>query len=142
MNFIVAKFLHVAAAGITFGGVVVMLWALMPSLGKVDSQAAATLTDLVGRRFRWMIWTVIVFLLGTGIWMIVLVFTVGVPGPLYHIILGVKILLALVIFAIALGITVPAKGLESMRQSRRRWMIIEVHLIVVVFFLGVWLGRM
>jgi hypothetical protein len=28
-----------------------------------------------------------------------------------------------------------------MRQNRKRWMVINIHLIAVVFFLGVWLGR-
>ncbi len=141
MDFVVAKFLHVASAGIVFGGVAVTLWALMPALGGVDPQAAASLSDLVGRRFRWMIWTAIVLLLATGIWMLVLVFTTASPRVPYHMILGIKIILALAIFVIALGITLPMKALEGMRRNRRRWMIINIHLMVIVFFLGVWLGR-
>lgn len=141
MDFVVGKFLHVASAAIAFGGVVFTLWALMPSLTEIDSQAASTLADQVGRRFSWMVWAVIVLLLFTGIWIIIMVFKAGTPRPLFHIILGVKILLALGVFSIALGVTLPLKGLESMRQNRRRWMIINFHLITIVFFLGVWLGR-
>jgi putative copper export protein len=108
----------------------------------MDAGGVAEVSDRVARRFGGMIWIVIVLLLVTGIYMLVLVTTSGVPSRSYHMIVGIKILLALAIFTIALGTTLPMKALETMRQNRRRWMIINIHLIAIVFFLGVWLGNM
>ena len=142
MDFVVAKFLHVVSAAIALGGIAVILWALLPSLGGMDAEAAAAVSDQVARRFGAMVWVVIVLLLVTGIYMLVLVTTSGVPSRSYHAIVGIKILLALAVFGISLGITLPMKGLESRRKNRRRWMIINIHLIAIVFFLGVWLGNM
>jgi putative copper export protein len=142
VDFVVAKFLHVVSAAIALGGIAVILWALMPSLGGMDAGGAAAVSDRVARRFGAMVWIVIVLLLATGIYMLVRVTTGGVPSRSYHAIVGIKILLALAVFVIALGTTLPMKALESMRQNRRRWMIINIHLIAIVFFLGVWLGNM
>lgn len=123
------------------GGIALTLWALMPSLKEVNPESAATISQGVSRRFGVMIWITITILFLTGLWMVVLVIATGVPHALYHSILGIKIILALVIFLIALGITLPIKSLEKMRQNKRRWMVINIHLILIVFFLGVWLGR-
>ncbi len=123
------------------GGVTFALWALMPSMGGIDPETAGKLMGEVVRLFGRMIWIVIALLVLTGIWMIVVVAAAGVPQPLYHSILGIKVILALAIFFIAYGVLAPVKALESMRQNRKRWMVINIHLIAVVFFLGVWLGR-
>ncbi len=141
MDFVIIKFLHVASAGIVMGGVAFALWALMPSMGGIDPEAAEKLMGGVIPRFGRMIWIVIALLVLTGIWMLVVVTGAGVPRPLYHSILGIKVILALGIFFIAFGVLAPVKALESMRQNRKRWMVINIHLIAIVFFLGVWLGR-
>lgn len=141
VDFIVAKFLHVTFAAIAMGGIALTLWALIPALKEVSPESAATISQGVSRRFGVMIWITISILFLTGLWMVVLVIAAGVPHALYHSILGIKIILALLIFLIALGITLPMKFLEKMRQNKRRWMVINIHLIVIVFFLGVWLGR-
>ena len=141
MDFVIIKFLHVASAGIAMGGVTFALWALMPSMGGIDPETAGKLMGEVVRLFGRMIWIVIALLVLTDIWMIVVVAAAGVPQPLYHSILGIKVILALAIFFIAYGVLAPVKALESMRQNRKRWMVINIHLIAVVFFLGVWLGR-
>ncbi len=140
MDFVIAKFLHVMSAAIAFGGVAFVLWALMPSAGRIDSEASGKLMESVTVRFSRMIWIAIALLIITGIWMIIVVMT-AVPSPLYHSILGIKIILAIVIFTIAIALTLPGKAFQSMKQNRRRWMIINIHLFVIVFFLGVWLGR-
>ena len=141
MDFVIAKFLHVMSAAIAFGGVAFVLWALMPSLGRIDSEASGKLMENAAVRFSRMIWIAIALLIITGIWMIIVVLTTAVPNPLYHSILGLKIILAIVIFVIAIALTLPGKAFQSMKQNRRRWMIINIHLFVIVFFLGVWLGR-
>ena len=137
MDFVIIKFLHVASAGIAMGGVAFALWALMPSMGGIDPETAGKPMGEVVRLFGRMIWIVIALLVLTGIWMIVVVAAAGVPQPLYHSILGIKVILALAIFFIAYGVLAPVKALESMRQNRKRWMVINIHLIAVVFFLGV-----
>ena len=141
MDFVIVKFLHVASAAITMGGIAFALWALMPSMGEINAETAGKLMGEVVRRFSRLVWIAIPLLVVTGIWMIVVVTAAGVPRPLYHSILGIKVILALVIFFIAYGTSFSVKALESMRKNRKRWMVINIHLIAIVFFLGVWLGR-
>ena len=80
------------------GGIALTLWALIPTLKEVCPESAATISQGVSRRFGVMIWITISILFLTGLWMVVLVIVAGVPHALYHSILGIKIILALLIF--------------------------------------------
>jgi len=133
------QWIHVTAAVIGIGGMGFVLIVLLPALRAVESDQREALVRKVLGRFRWVSWAVIFLLLASGIYNAGLVWEA--PWGTYWKLLTLKIVLALVIFAIVLCLTLPIRFLEAFRARRRTWLMAAFTLGVIVILISAYLRR-
>lgn len=134
---IISRILHVTTAIVIVGGTAFLRLVLMPS-------AVATLTDdehvrlrqqLIGRWKKFIHGGIALFL-ATGLynyWLaIVSIRASGVRDPLYHGLMGTKILLAMVIFFIASALVGRSARFETMRQKAKFWLMVNLALALCI----------
>jgi uncharacterized membrane protein len=134
------QWIHVTAAAIGVGGMAFLLLILMPSLGALPPEHRDLLAKRVMDRFRWMIWSAIVVLLGSGLYSIRQYYWEVAWGKSWAL-LTVKIVLAFLVFVLALALTLPVKLFEWARARPRLWLAIAVGLAIAVIFISAYLRR-
>jgi len=97
---------------------------LLPSLGVLNADQRDQLAQAVMSRFRWVSWTVIVLLLVSGLYSVKLVWE-ALWGTYWRLLI-VKVILALVVFAISLGLTLPFNFLHRFRARHRLWLTLAM----------------
>jgi len=132
--------IHVTAVVIGVGGLAFLLLVLTPSLGDLQPEQRALLAKHVIDRFRWVIWSAIVVLLVSGLYSIREYYWEAAWGKSWML-LTIKIVLALIVFVIALALTLPFRLLEWVRARRQIWLSIAVGLAVTVIFISAYLRR-
>lgn len=134
---IVSRWAHILAAITAVGGTIFMRMALLPSVGALPDDERKKLHE--GVRSRWVkfVMAAILFLLVSGIYNIVmkekqLKMADGGVKSLYHMLFGIKFLLAFAIFFIASVITGRAPAFAKMRENARMWLTLNMILALVV----------
>lgn len=134
-----AQWVHVSAAVIGVGGIAFMLFVLFPSAGILDQQQRDGLLKAVQGRFRWVAWSVIFLLLASGLYNVKLVWLV--PWGPYWEVLTLKIVLAILFFAILLCLTIPLSIFNRFRQRGALWLSIAFGLAMAVILISAYLRR-
>jgi uncharacterized membrane protein len=134
------QWIHVTAAVIGIGGMAFLLVVLTPSLGDLQPEPRARLAKQVIDRFRWVIWSAIVVMLVSGLYSIREYYW-EVPWGRSWELLTIKIVLAFLVFVIALALTLPFKVFDWVRIRRQIWLSIAVGLAVAVIFISAYLRR-
>lgn len=109
---VLMRWLHITSVVVLIGGVLYARLIVAPAIGSLPSAEQETLGDAMAARFRSLLYLVLLFLLATGIYNVFLNLD---RGPLYHALLGIKILLALHVFAAGLLVVKP-KNPKRTRQ--------------------------
>jgi len=131
----VSRFLHVGTAIVLVGGVFFLRFVLMPA-------AKVNLPDDLHSRLRTAVMGTWKRIVHGGIGLLLLTgslnyYRVWADGthkgdPLYSALLGIKILLALVIFFIASVLVGRSAKFEGMRQNAAKWLAINLALAAVI----------
>jgi uncharacterized membrane protein len=133
------QWIHVGAAVVGVGGMGFLIVVLLPSLGVLSAEQRDQLVRAVMGRFRWVSWTVIVLLLVSGLYNVTLVWEA--PWGTYWRLLSVKVILALLVFAISFALTLPFKSLDRFRARRKPWLTLAFALAMVVILISAYLRR-
>jgi uncharacterized membrane protein len=134
------QWIHVTAAVIGIGGMGFLLLILRPSLRVLNSEQREQLAKAVLGRFRWASWIVIGVLLASGLYALRQYYW-EVPWGKAWKFLTLKIVLALVVFLLSLGLTLPLKFLERFRARRHLWLAIAFGLGISVILISAYLRR-
>lgn len=134
-----AQWVHVSAAVIGVGGMAFMLLVLFPSTGVLSEDQRAGFLKVVLGRFRWVAWAVIALLVASGLYNVKLVWLV--PWGPYWTFLTIKIVLAIVVFAIILCLTIPLSIFDWFHRRRNLWFSIAFGLAMVVILISAYLRR-
>lgn len=135
--------LHIVAAVLAVGGVAFLRLILMPVVAKEGCEHAPALSGKVRGKFRKLIWHSIALLTVTGFVMLWLMVRSNENGASHwkalsavsrHL-LEAKILIALVLFAIALILTLPAEPSDSLKRRAPTLLLANFVLGVVIFLL-------
>lgn len=134
------RWLHIAAAVAGLGGAMMMRLVVVPALDRTPEGAAVL--DTMRPGFKRLMHSAIGVLLLTGIYNYVVVAVPrvresGLAG--YHGVMGVKILLSLALFGIALGLLAP---IPAMHARRKAWLTANVVLGLCILLLGAYLRRL
>ena len=132
------QWIHLVAAVAAVGGMVFMLFILMPSLRVLGDEPRALLVRKVHERFRWVGWGAILLLIGSGLFSIRVRAWEAPWGP-YWKLLTLKIFMALVVFTISLLLTLPIPALERFRAERRKWLTIALGVALAVILISAYL---
>ena len=133
------QWVHVSSAVVGVGGMAFLLFILFPSVHVLNEEHRGALLKAVLGRFRWVTWSVIVLLVASGLYNVKLVWLV--PWGPYWMLLTAKIILAFVVFAIVLFLTIPLGIFERFRQRRSVWLSIAFGLAMAVILISAYLRR-
>jgi uncharacterized membrane protein len=136
----VLQWVHLTAAVVGVGGIAFLLIILFPAARVVSPEQRDLLLKAVAGRFRWVTWTVVALLLGSGLYNVSLVWEAPKWGT-YWTFLTVKIALALLIFLISLGLTLPLELFDPIRTRRKLWLSVAFTLALVVILISAYLRR-
>lgn len=133
------QWLHITAAVVGVGGIAFMRLILIPSLGQLEPPARQRLLESVLPKFRLTVWTVIGVLIGSGLYNLATSDHLG--DPRYLRALEIKILLAVILFAISFGTTLPFPALAGMQKQRSRWLAVNLVLGIIILLFSAYLRR-
>jgi uncharacterized membrane protein len=135
----VFQWIHVSAAVVGVGGMGFLLIVLLPSSRVLSPDQRDLLMKAVAQKYRWISWTVILLLIGSGLFNMSLAWEA--PWGKYWQLLTVKIALAVVVFLISLCLTLPLEVLEPFRARRKQWLTIAFAVALVVILISAYLRR-
>lgn len=98
------RWLHITSMVVMIGGVLYGRLVVAPAVASLPPAEQDTLGEAMAARYRAWVYAAIVALIGTGVYNFYL--NLG-RGPLYQALLGIKMLLALHVFAVAILIVKP-----------------------------------
>jgi uncharacterized membrane protein len=130
--FIFMRWLHIASMGTLIGGLVFGRFVMAPSIATLAEDARAALSEKAAALYRPLVFAAITGLVLSGTFNLL-----TTPGhrPVYHMLLGVKLLLALHVFAVAILIVKPQN------PRRVRMMTGTVISGLIILFISAWLRR-
>jgi uncharacterized membrane protein len=134
------QWIHVTAAVIGVGGMAFLLFVLRPSVGTLQPEHRDLLAKQVMDRFRWLSWSAIILLLASGLYSIRQYYWEVAWGKSWAL-LTVKIVIALLVFVIALALTLPFRLFDRVRARRQVWLSIAFGLAIAVIFISAYLRR-
>ncbi len=133
------QWLHLLAAVVGVGAVVFFRILLLPSLGSLPPEQRSALVARLAPRFRLAVWLAIIVLIFSGVFN--LLESPRLAEPAYRHVLEVKLVLALVLFSIALAATLPLPSLNRIQQKRPALLATNVVLGVIIILLSAYLRR-
>lgn len=129
---VVSRITHVSTAIALVGGSVFTLLVLMPSAKLLTDEQHAVLSEAVTRRWKKFVHLGIALFLVSGLYN----YSQAIPlhkgdGP-YHMMLGIKMLLALVVFFFASALVGRSQKLAGIRANRKRWLTVVVAIAALI----------
>lgn len=129
---VVSRITHVSTAIALVGGSVFTLLVLMPSAKLLSDEQHAVLADAVTGRWKKFVHAGVALFLISGLYN----YSRAIPlhkgdGP-YHMMLGIKMLLALTLFFIAAALVGRSQKLAGIRANRKRWLTVMVIIAAVI----------
>lgn len=129
---VISRITHVSTAIALVGGSVFTLLVLMPSAKLLTDEQHAVLAEAVTGRWKKFVHLGIALFLISGLYN----YSQAIPlhkgdGP-YHMMLGIKMLLALVVFFFASALVGRSQKLAGIRANRKRWLTVVVAIAAVI----------
>ncbi len=137
---LVLRWVHILAAVIVVGGVFFMRVVLMPAARSLPDEAHDTFRQKLLARWRPVIHSCMGLLLLSGLVRIFIVIPLHKSQMAYHAALGIKVMLALIMFVIAAALVGRNPAFEGMRKASAKWLLLSLALAIVVVCLGGFLG--
>lgn len=133
---LVSRVLHIAGAGAIFGGLVYLKRVVAPlTSGAQDNEEAL----YRGRRSSWagivMAATLLLVVSGVFNFLNIMAGIEKLP-PAYHMMFGVKFLLAMFVFFVAAGTAGKSPMAVNMQASAQKWLNLAIGAMLLIFVLG------
>lgn len=118
---VLMRWLHIGASIAAVGGSAFLWLVFLPAAKRtLTPETFAELRAAMHRRWAMVVHCSILLFLVSGFYNYLFVTRFGKEGA-YHMLFGIKFLLALVVFALAIGITSRMSWAEGMRANPRLW---------------------
>jgi len=134
------QWVHVTAVVLGVGGMAFLLAVLTPGLGDLQPEQRERLFKQVTDRFRWVLWPSLAVVLLSGLYNIREYYWEVAWGKSWEL-LTIKIVLASIVFVIALALTLPFRLFGWVRVRRQIWLAIAVGISVGIIFISAYLRR-
>ncbi len=130
---VLSRWIHVGTVIVLVGGSVFMRFVLLPSASQLSEDQHNRLRDLVMSKWRKFAGIGIGLLLLSGFYNYIVVAIPQHKGDgLYAGLLGIKIILAFVVFFLISALTGRSKRLEGIRDNSARWLSITILLAAII----------
>ena len=135
---LVLRWIHILAAMASFGGALYMRFALMPAAHEsLDPPTREKLREALRARWARFVHGAIAVLLVTGLVNLVrFLMSSNLPAMPYHAILGIKLLLALVVFFVATVVVGKSPAFQRARQNMGGWLTGLIAATVIIVLLS------
>jgi len=148
---VVMRWLHVGSAVVALGTTVAMRFAVLPMLAGLSN--GAEVLNVLRPGVKRVIHSALGVLILSGFYNYIVVarravhnakeggnaaLAQALSSPSYHMVMGIKIILALAIFAIAILLLKPV---PSFHENRKSWLSVNVALGAIVLLLSAYLRR-
>ena len=121
---VLMRWLHITSVVVLIGGILYGRLVVVPAIASLPATEQDTLGDAMAARFRSLLYLAVLFLLCSGVYNLFL--NLG-RGALYQALLGIKLLLALHVFAVGFLIVKPANP----RRTRQLTGILISGVIII-----------
>lgn len=128
----VSRFTHVATAITLIGGSVFTAFVLLPAAQKLDQPAHDTLAGAIAARWKRFVHIGILLFLISGLYNYVRAIDSHRGDGLYHMLLGIKMLLALAVFFVAAALVGRSAKLDGIRRNRAKWLRVLILLATII----------
>lgn len=135
---VVFRYLHILAAIALLGGTIFMRFVFVPALNSLDDEARQQSQNTVRPKWAKIVMIAAAFLLISGLYNTAKVFMdkeVKLP-TYYHMLLGIKILLALIVFFLASVLAGRSDMAKKMQEKEKRWLHVNFVLAATVVLLA------
>lgn len=134
---ILMRLVHVLSAVVLLGGACYVRFVLLPAAAELPESEHAALRERLLARWRSIVHRGIGLLLITGFYNYLEVTAPQHQGQgMYHMLMGIKILLALAVFFLASALAGRSAAFEGLRRDPRRWLTLLIMLAGVVVGIG------
>lgn len=134
---LLSRWLHLIGAIMILGGSIFMMFALHPSMKALDDEARDKLRQSIRTRWGRFVHAGIGLLFLTGSFNF---YMLGLPPNVkpmpYHLIFGIKFLLALAVFMLATALMGRSPAFEKIRLNSTKWLRIVVIMGVTIVLLS------
>ncbi|MGI8745254.1 MAG: hypothetical protein ACR2NN_22320 [Bryobacteraceae bacterium] len=122
------RWLHILSAVTILGGFLYARYVVAPALASFPAGDAASLSNRAVAQFRPILYTAIVTILLTGLYNYL---SKASYPPHYHMVIGIKFLFVLHIFATSVLYTIPNANAGN-RLRRLNWLVISGIIVVLI----------
>ncbi|MCC6696295.1 MAG: hypothetical protein IT365_11750 [Candidatus Hydrogenedentes bacterium] len=131
---LIMRWAHILSAVTAVGGVFFMRFVLMPSAQAALSQEAhESLRAAILKRWQHVVHTCILLFLVSGFYNYLLITRhLHEDQPIYHMLFGIKFILALAVFTLALMLSSTRPWSAAVRANARFWLAVLALLSVVI----------
>jgi len=129
---VLSRWIHVGGAIAVLGGSVFIRFVLMPAVSELPDDQREALHERVMSRWRRLVGAGIGLLLLSGMYNFVRAVPHHSGQPLYHALMGIKILLAIVVFFLASALAGRSKAFDGLRAKARTWIVLTIVLSAAV----------
>lgn len=133
---VLMRWLHVTSVITLIGGFIYARWAVFPAVASLEGVRAPAILESIVARFRGLLYTVLVTTLVSGVYNYL---TKTAYPPHYHMLIGIKFLFVLHVFAVAILYTMA--GADD--AKRTRWltgMVISGLIIIALSAVLRWMS--
>jgi uncharacterized membrane protein len=130
---ILSRWTHVGTAIVLVGGTCFLRFVLAPAAAQLSDDQHAKLKELVLSRWKMFVHIGIGLFILSGFYNYLVVTRPQHQGDkAYHMLVGIKILLAFVVFFFAEALVGRSKAFEGMRKNAKRWQTVIILLAAII----------
>lgn len=130
---VLSRWVHIGSAVVVVGGSVFLRYVLMPAAAELPEAEHNALRGRLMQTWKKVVHTGILLFLLSGFYNYLVVALPQHRGDkLYSALIGIKILLAFVVFFFAIALTGRSKATELFRKDARKWLTVNILLAAAV----------
>lgn len=128
------RWLHIGGVVILVGGTFFLFAMLAPAAKGLSPEEHNSLRERLLNRWKWVVHIGITVILLSGL--AALIKFAPQATSLWHMLMGIKFLFAMVVFFIASALVGRSKGLEPIRQQRRFWLPFNLVVAAMIIMIA------
>jgi len=137
------RWIHILSAITAIGGTIFLRLVLHPSaVATLEADQHQPLRERIAKRWRMVLHACIGLLIATGIYNLTRMLPVHKGQAMYHGVFGLKLILAMAIFFVAIALSGSNPAFAGMRKNAPKWMTLNIVLAVVLVLLSAILNNL
>ena len=137
---VVSRWVHIGTAIVLVGGLVFTRFVLGPAARQLPDDAHALLKEQVLRKWKMIVHGGFGLFWASGLYNYIMVMSPlhadAADRKIYHMLLGIKILLALVVTLLSIGLVGRSKAFAGLRANPTRWQNVILTLAAIIIGLS------